>query len=100
MYALYSFFGGRANVYAPMVYQVFAGPPITFGMRLDTRLRAHEHLVKQHFLPKDVHTPDRKDAIVQALVDPGEFSEPFAIASRPSTIPSPTHRGLRKTIDD
>jgi hypothetical protein len=82
MYALYSFFGGRANVYAPMVYQLFGSPPIAFGMRLDTRLRAHEHLVKQHFLPKDVHTPDRKDAIVTALVDPGAFSEPFAIASR------------------
>ena len=73
MYALYSFFGGRANVYAPMVYQVFGSPPITFGMRLDTRLRAHEHLVKQHFVPKDVHTHDRKDAIVTALVDPGAF---------------------------
>lgn len=82
MYALYSFFGGRANVYAPIVYQVFGSPPITFGMKLDTRLRAHEHLVKQHFLPKDVHTPDRKDAIVTALLDPGAFSEPFAIASR------------------
>jgi hypothetical protein len=82
MYALYSFFGGRANVYAPMVYQVFGSPPITFGMRLDTRLRAHEHLVKQHFVPKDVHTLDRKDAVVTALVDPGAFSEPFAIASR------------------
>ena len=82
MYAMYSLFGGRANVYAPMIYQVFAGPPITFGMRLDTRLRAHEHLVKQHFLPKDVHTPDRKDAIVSAMLDPGAFSEPFALASR------------------
>jgi len=83
MYALYSFFGGRANVYAPMLYQFFGSPPITFGMRLDNRLHAHEHLVKQHFFPKDVHTLDRKDAIVTALLDPGTFTEPFAIASRP-----------------
>ena len=83
MYALYSFFGGRANVYAPMLYQLFGSPPITFGMRLDNRLRVHEHLVRQHFFPKDVHTLDRKDAIVTALLDPGRFTEPFAIASRP-----------------
>jgi hypothetical protein len=83
MYALYSFFGGRANVYAPMLYQFFGSPPITFGMRIDNRLHAHEHLVKQHFFPRDVHTLDRKDAIVTALLDPGTFTEPFAIASRP-----------------
>ncbi|NJD06133.1 MAG: hypothetical protein FIA97_06500 [Methylococcaceae bacterium] len=82
MYALYSFFGGRANVYAPMIYQLFGDPPIMFGMRLENRLRVHEHLVKQHFFPKDVHTPDRKDAVVRAMVDPGRFSEPFPIASR------------------
>lgn len=101
MYALYSFFGGRANVYAPMVYQLFGSPPITFGMRLDTRLRAHEHLVKQHFVPKDVHTPDRKDAIVTALVDPGAFSEPFAIASRSlDDTESEASRAYEKLIDE
>jgi hypothetical protein len=101
MYAMYSFFGGRANVYAPMIYQVFAGPPITFGMRIDTRLRAHEHLVKQHFLPKDVHTPDRKDAVVSAMLDPGSFSEPFAIASRPLDDSQPdASSAYEKLIDE
>ena len=66
-----------------MLYQFFGSPPIAFGMRIDNRLHAHEHLVKQHFFPRDVHTLDRKDAIVTALLDPGTFTEPFAIASRP-----------------
>ena len=100
MYALYSFFGGRANVCAPMVYQVFAESPITFGMRLETRLRAHEHLVKQHFVPKDVHTLDRKDAVVTALLDPGAFSEPFAIASRaPRRYPARGISAYERLID-
>ena len=42
--------------------------------------RVHEHLVRQHFLPKDVHTLERKDANVTAIVDKGKFSEPFEIA--------------------
>lgn len=87
MYALYSFFGGNANVYAPIVYQFFGpqavGPDAAnlFGSRFPTRLRYHQHLVKQRFLPRDVHAPDRQDAIVKALADPGSFSEPFALAT-------------------
>ena len=52
-------------------------------------LRGHEHLVRQHFLPKDVHTLERKDAIVTAIVDRGRFSEPFVIASMPVNDPPP-----------
>ncbi len=87
LYALYSFFGGRANVYAPIDYQFFGQPGIGPERRFENRLQVHEHFVRQRFLPKDVHTPDRKDAIVKALVDPGSFSEPFAIASVPLQNP-------------
>lgn len=89
MYAFYAFFGGKANVYAPMQYQFFGTPPIYDGMRLDSRLRVHEHLVRQHFFPKDVHTLERKDAIVTAIVDKGKFSEPFEIASMRVNDPPP-----------
>jgi hypothetical protein len=81
MYALFSFFGGRANVYAPREFQFFGSHPIMDGMRVKTKLEAHEHLVKQHFEPHDLHTPERKDAIVQFFVDRGRFSEPFELAS-------------------
>lgn len=77
LYALYSFFGGRANVYSPKVFQFFGTHPIMPDMRLETKLEVHEHLVKQRFLPKDIHTPDRKDAIVRFLADPARFSEPI-----------------------
>jgi hypothetical protein len=89
MYAFYAFFGGKANVYAPMAYQFFGTPPVYEGMRLDSRLRVHEHLVRQHFFPKDVHTLERKDAIVTAIVDRGKFSEPFEIASMRVDDPLP-----------
>jgi hypothetical protein len=89
MYALHAFFGGKANVYAPMVYQFFGTPFIDQGMRLDSRLRVHEHLVKQHFLPKDVHTLERKDLIVTAILDRAKFSEPFEIASMRVNNPPP-----------
>ena len=83
MYGLYSFFGGRANVYAPTVYQFFGTMPIAKGHRLNSRLRVHEHLVKQRFLPKDVHTRDRRDAIVNTSIDRAWFSEPFSLAAKP-----------------
>lgn len=81
MYALYSFFGGNANVYAPEPYQLFGYQPIVEGMRFPDRLAVHRHLVSQRLLPKDVHTPDRQDAVVRALADPGAFSTPFALSS-------------------
>jgi hypothetical protein len=89
MYALYAFFGGRANVYAPMEYQFFGTHPVMDGMRLDTKLRVHEHLVKQRYLPKDTHAPHRRDAVVRAFVDPGQFSEPFVLATVGIETPDP-----------
>lgn len=58
-------------------------------MRFKTRLEVHAHLVKQRFLPRDMHSPERKDAIVRALSDPAGFSEPFALASMPIDAPEP-----------
>jgi hypothetical protein len=81
LYALFSFFGGRANVYAPREFQFFGSHPIMDGMRVTTQLAVHEHLVKQRFQPHDLHTPERKNAIVQSIVDHGSFSAPFELAS-------------------
>jgi hypothetical protein len=81
MYALFAFFGGRANLYAAREYMFFGTMPVMPGMRLETKLEVHEHLVKQRLQPPDLHTPERKDAVVQALVDPGRFSQPFELAS-------------------
>jgi hypothetical protein len=80
MYALYAFFGGKANVYCPIQFQYFGTTPITEGMKFENHLEVHEHLARQHFFPKDVHTLERKDAVVTAIVDKAKFSEPFEIA--------------------
>ena len=81
MYGLYSFFGGRADVYAPMKYQFFGDQRIVPGSRYPDRLAVHEHLVRQRFEPNDQHTLDRQDAIVRALADPGGFSAPFVLGT-------------------
>ncbi|MEO8415174.1 MAG: hypothetical protein ABI472_16055 [Ginsengibacter sp.] len=101
MYALYSFFGGRANMYAPAAYQFFGTHPIMKGMRYETKLKVHEHLVKQRFLPSDIHTPGRKDSIVEFLSDPGKFSDPFIVATK--LLDDDTSAGsiqYEKIIDD
>jgi len=87
LYAVFSFFGGRANVYAPTEYQLFARHVLGDGARFETHLDVHRHLVKQRFLPKDIHTPDRKEAIVRAIVDPGKFSAPFQVATASDANP-------------
>ena len=89
MYSVYAFFGGKANVWCPIQYQFFGTPPITTGMRLETPLEVHEHLVRQHFLPKDAHTLERKNAYVTAMVDKGKFSTPFEIARMRMEDPTP-----------
>lgn len=89
MYATYSFFGGRANIYAPTMYQVFWSCPLVLGSRLETNKQAHRHMVMQHFLPRDTHSPERKDTIVSRLVDPALFAAPVEVASMPTTAPTP-----------
>ncbi|HMG68492.1 MAG TPA: hypothetical protein VK588_12430, partial [Chitinophagaceae bacterium] len=81
LYALYSFFGGQANVYCPSVYQQFHWIEIGKGSRFETKLAAHEHLVRQRILKRD-QTPERKAATVNALVDPAKFSIPVRLAQK------------------
>lgn len=89
LYALHSFWGGKPNVYAPTDYQFFGSQPIMEGMRFETRLEVHGHLAKQRFLAGDMHSPERKDAIVRALSDPASFSERFALISMRIDDPEP-----------
>lgn len=106
LYALYSFFGGRADVFAPIQYQFFGDMTVEPGTkdtptRFSTRLAYHDHLARQHFIKGDIHTPDRKDAIVRALLDPGSLTLPFELGRRPAEGAAPPEyqaliRGLRK----
>jgi hypothetical protein len=100
IYALYAFFGGKPNVYVPTVYQFFGSAPIMDGMRFESRLKVHEHLVRQRFLPADVHTPDRQDAVVRALVDPAQFSQPFNLAALPAENPDPAESAVYEALVD
>jgi hypothetical protein len=83
MYSVYSFFGGDVNVYAPVKFQTFAGVFLRPGTRFSNRLVYHEHLVRQRFVPRGMHTPNRAEAIVRAMEDPQSFSDPFVLATRP-----------------
>jgi hypothetical protein len=81
MYALYSFFGGRANVYAPTKFMVFGDWAIKPGYQIESKFGVYDYLVKQHFLSSNEHTPKRQAAIVTELVDPESFAEPFQLAT-------------------
>ena len=116
MYALYAFFGGRANVYAPRHYQFFAWQPIGWpedkrskraatpehdrpARRFETRLDAHAHLVKQRFFPRDLHTEERKEAVVQFLIDRGRYSETVEIDASSNPASDPDYESLIDTLD-
>jgi hypothetical protein len=103
MYAAYSFFGGEPNVYAPKLYQFFGRQPIASGMRFETRLKVHQHLVKQRFFRKGIHAPQRKEAVVQALADPAQFSQRFALGSvrvdNPLAADSATYEALIDSLN-
>ena len=45
--------------------------------------------MRQHFLPKDAHTLERKNAYVTTMVDKGKFSTPFEIARMRMEDPTP-----------
>jgi hypothetical protein len=81
MYAVYSFFGGGVNVYAPIKYQFFGSVFLAPGARYGDRLAFHEHLVRQRFLRAGRHTPARATALVRAMEHEQSFSEPFELAS-------------------
>ena len=80
LYALFVFFGGKANVYAPTEYMVFARIAVEPGARIASDVGVYDHLRKQHFLATDEHTPERKSKIVAALVDPASFAVPVEVA--------------------
>jgi hypothetical protein len=100
MYALYSFFGGRANVYAPTKYMVFADSPIKPGNRIDSKFGVYDYLVKQHFLSSSEHTPKRQAAIVTDLVDPEFFSQPFQLATAQLTGGDPAEATAYQQLAD
>lgn len=100
LYALYSFFGGKANVYAPRAYQFFGAQPVMQGMRLESRLEVHAHLSKQRFLAKDVHTADRSDAVVRASLDPAQFAEAFRLASMKAESPAADEQAAYEALVD
>ena len=83
LYALYAFFGGRANVYAPTKYMAFGDCIIKPGSpyRIKTKFGVYDYLVKQHFLSSREHTPKRQAAIISDLIDPESFSAPFQLAT-------------------
>lgn len=99
MYATYSFFGGRANVYAPKMFMFFGIQPIKKGMRLSTRLDVYKHLLMQRFLPKQVHAPERRNIIVEALLDSAQFSTPFQLTSMHVNAPLPEGTELLSALN-
>lgn len=80
MYAFYSFWGGKANVYAPAAYQFFGDQPVDPGMRFENYLEVYEHLVKQRFLPNNRHSQHRKDVIVNHFITPPSSRSSFVLA--------------------
>ena len=81
MYAVYSFFGGNVDVYAPLKYQFFGSVFLESGARFLDRLAYHDHLVRQRFVPAGRHTPARATALVRAMEHVQSFSDPFEVAS-------------------
>ncbi|MBN1985678.1 MAG: hypothetical protein JW761_05205, partial [Prolixibacteraceae bacterium] len=83
LFALYSFFGGRANVYAPHEYQFFIDKlGISPELRLKTDLDFYQHLVKQGFISrKTKHSESRKEKIVKKLIEPGRGKHRFELSA-------------------
>jgi hypothetical protein len=91
LFALYSFFGGRANVYAPNEYQFFLDElgigvdeeklRLGVGSRLNSDLGLYQHLVKQGFIPrKTKHSDSRRVNIVRNLIEPGRGMNRFELS--------------------
>src|SRR5690606_12779014 len=83
LFALYSFFGGRANVYAPHEYQFFLD---RLGIGVESRLKSdidyYQHLVKQGFVSrKTKHSDSRKAKLVKKFIDPGRGKHRFELTA-------------------
>ena len=119
-YALFSFFGGKANLYAPKAYQFFGWHPVMEGIsldieekngkvitqlrhnrrRLDSKLAVHRHLVRQRLLSRDV-TPERRETVTDSYLDHARFSEEFIIAAvRASDTTSPEAVQYNQAVKD
>ncbi|HSI76102.1 MAG TPA: hypothetical protein VK957_09410 [Lunatimonas sp.] len=82
LFALYSFFGGRANVYAPHEYQLFLNRlGIGEKSRLKSDLDFYQHLVKQGLISrKTKHSESRKEKNIKKLIDPGRGKNRFELS--------------------
>ena len=98
LYALFSFFGGQPNVYGSKKYHFFGPCPVMAGSRMVTREDVYQYLVRQHFLTTNEHAPKRRDTIVDSLLDPGDFSLAFPLAST-QTDPTATYQAIRGQLN-
>jgi hypothetical protein len=80
MFALYSFFGGHANVYAPKSYMFFANVPIGPNRRFRTVTEVAEHLASQRLVRSQPRSPNRQAALVTMLAEPGAASDTIVVA--------------------
>jgi hypothetical protein len=99
MYATYSFFGGRADVYAPILFQHFAIYPMDQFSKLNTPSKLHAHLVHQHFYRKEM-TPERKRSVIGDLYQPAMFSAPHKFASRSLSNPTADEKAKYEALID
>lgn len=83
LFALYSFFGGRANVYAPCEYQFFLDRlGIGEKSRLQTDLDFYQHLVKQGYISrKTKQSETRRAKLIKELIEPGRSKHRFELSS-------------------
>lgn len=83
MFGFYSFWGGKANLYAPIDYQFFGPGYIGANMYFKTYFDAFIHLVKQRFLPDDRFSKTRKEKIISSFISSsGYSSKQFVLISK------------------
>lgn len=84
LYSLFSFFGGRANVYAPTLYQFFSQKktPIGPGSRFRNREEVFQHLLKQGFAKRTWRSSEKtKEVYINQILAPGRRKEEFVLSS-------------------
>ena len=104
LYAFYAFFGGKANVYAPELWQFFGDTPIGDGWRYSSIDSYFDHLLKQRFLPRKERTPEQKKKIINHFTENNKFQEPFELASQtiqnPPTTEMSKYQKIIKELND
>ncbi|GAA4273766.1 hypothetical protein U6A24_02485 [Aquimarina gracilis] len=83
MHGLYSFFGGRANVYAPMEYQYFSSHErIGQDKKFTSRFDFFDHLQLQGLIPRNEnYSFTRTQKVLNELITPGKAGEPFILSN-------------------